>query len=79
MDDINERADETDAVQDAMGDLERAGSRRERDDDFDLDAELSIFEADFSSQEVSADNDAVSDETEEKKGGSDDIKIAEDF
>ena len=45
-DDIDDRAEEAEDVQDALGDLDRAGKRRNRDED-DFDAELAGFEGEL--------------------------------
>ncbi len=51
--DIDKKADEAEFVQDALGDLERAGRRRERDTD-DFDAELAGFDGELGLTETEA-------------------------
>jgi len=52
--DIDKKADEAEFVQDALGDLDRAGRRRERDPD-DFDAELAGFDGELGLAEAEAD------------------------
>lgn len=71
-DGIEDRVDDAEDVMDAVGDLERAGKRRDRDDgDFDFDAELAAFgDEEISMEDEAGETPAVQSErteAEEKK------------
>lgn len=65
---LDERADEAEEVLDALGDLEKAGRRRDRDagDELDLDEELAAFDSDeLEALEAETDSGEIDDEQSE--------------